>query len=67
LNKNDFFYFAQFPLNFGWFVELPDRLSKAAAHENHKTLSFPPGRFILWLFPDQLGRIFVSLSPRNTG
>jgi hypothetical protein len=21
LNKNDFFYFAQFPLNFGWFVE----------------------------------------------
>jgi hypothetical protein len=54
-------------LNFGWFVELPDRLSKAAAHENHKTLSFPPGRFILWLFPDQLGRIFVSLSPRNTG
>ena len=22
LNKNDFFYFAQFPLNFGGFVEL---------------------------------------------
>src|SRR6266436_2431534 len=22
LKKNDFFYFAQFPLNFGWFVEL---------------------------------------------
>src|SRR6266550_744867 len=22
LNKNDFFYFAQFPLDFGWFVEL---------------------------------------------
>ena len=24
LNKDDFFYFAQFPLSFGWFVEVAD-------------------------------------------
>jgi hypothetical protein len=42
LDKNDFFYFAQFPVNFGWFVQLLIGYCEPQLTKNHKALSRLP-------------------------